>query len=71
MCNLFCLTRCTYATETDASAQLEPGAQAYWHRIVHFILPPHIPGRIRTADLRFRKPVLYPAELRGRARSAK
>ncbi len=25
-----------------------------------------VPGRIRTCDLRFRKPPLYPAELRGR-----
>src|SRR5437016_12780917 len=24
------------------------------------------PGQIRTADLRFRKPLLYPSELRGR-----
>jgi ADP-ribose pyrophosphatase len=27
-----------------------------------------VPERIRTSDLRFRKPLLYPAELRGRAR---
>ena len=26
------------------------------------------PGVIRTRDLRFRKPLLYPAELRGQAR---
>jgi len=26
-----------------------------------------VPERIRTSDLRFRKPLLYPAELRGRA----
>jgi hypothetical protein len=25
-----------------------------------------VPERIRTSDLRFRKPLLYPAELRGR-----
>ena len=27
------------------------------------------PGLIRTADLRFRKPTLYPAELRGHCNS--
>ena len=27
-----------------------------------------VPERIRTSDLRFRKPLLYPAELRGRGR---
>ena len=27
---------------------------------------PSTPGKIRTSDLRFRKPLLYPAELRGR-----
>lgn len=26
---------------------------------------PGVPERIRTSDLRFRKPLLYPAELRG------
>src|SRR5215813_5806155 len=26
-----------------------------------------VPERIRTSDLRFRKPLLYPAELRGRS----
>ena len=30
-----------------------------------------VPGMIRTCDLRFRKPLLYPAELRGRARQFK
>src|SRR3546814_913330 len=30
-----------------------------------------VPGRIRTCDLRFRKPLLYPTELRGLGSSAR
>lgn len=53
-------TRQALPRSSDGSGQTDP--------------PPHhqgadsnAPGLIRTADLRFRKPLLYPAELRARA----
>lgn len=58
------------AVKTKTSASVSPvnqtGSQVFGNAVLKFRLGD--PGRTRTTGLRFRKPPLYPAELRGRAR---
>ena len=44
---------------------LPPAASCWLHRLIFSFTITSTPGVTRTRDRRFRKPLLYPAELRG------
>ena len=56
---------CFFPEERNPINRMNRHKNKFWKWNEHFDSPLSIPDRTRTCDKRFRKPLLYPTELRG------